>query len=186
MGKRSSNKGSAFERKFCKDLSLWWTDGERDDVFWRTHGSGGRATQRTKKGKETHGQYGDVCATDPIGDELLDWIVFELKKGYSKASPIDLFNSQNTVWRKLIEQAWETSEDAKCPYFALIHFPDYRKPMAWVSFQVDMNSRFDEFSLDRITIDHSSLPCTVVGFTLEDFFSIYPQDFINILRDAWV
>ena len=36
-------KGSEFEREMCKCLSLWWTDSKRDDVFWRSAQSGGRA-----------------------------------------------------------------------------------------------------------------------------------------------
>ena len=46
MGK--SQKGGAWEREFSKYLSLWITEGERDDVFWRSSQSGGRATQRAK------------------------------------------------------------------------------------------------------------------------------------------
>ena len=64
-------KGSQFERTVCKDLSLWWTKGKRDDVFWRTSGSGARAKTRSKTGEKTFGQYGDVQATDPIGQPLI-------------------------------------------------------------------------------------------------------------------
>jgi len=41
-------KGSSFEREICTILSKWWTNNERDDVFWRTAGSGARATTRSK------------------------------------------------------------------------------------------------------------------------------------------
>ncbi len=59
-------KGSNFEREICKLLSLWWTNDKRDDIFWRTSGSGARATTRSKTKQKTFGQYGDVQATDPI------------------------------------------------------------------------------------------------------------------------
>lgn len=96
-------KGASFEREFCKQLSLWWTKGERDDVFWRTHGSGARATQRAKAGKRTKGQYGDVCATDPIGIPLTELIVFSLKRGCSKHSLQDLLDCP-----KRLQDGWET------------------------------------------------------------------------------
>lgn len=81
---RGKKKGSAFERAICKTLSKWWTDGQRTDVFWRTQSSGGRATIRSRQGLSTHGQFGDVQASDPIGDPLIRVFMFELKHGYSK------------------------------------------------------------------------------------------------------
>ncbi len=90
-----AKKGSQFEREICKQLSLWWTNGERDDVFWRTSSSGGRATQRTKQNKSTFGQYGDVQATDPIGQRLIDIICIELKRGYPKATFSDWFDRKS-------------------------------------------------------------------------------------------
>ncbi len=79
-------KGGDYERTFCKLLSLWWTQDlpkPRDDIFWRTGGSGGRANVRFQRGRRTAGQYGDVCATDPIGEPLLDLVTIELKRGYT-------------------------------------------------------------------------------------------------------
>lgn len=32
---RSKEKGARFERKVCRLLSLWWSDGKSDRVFWR-------------------------------------------------------------------------------------------------------------------------------------------------------
>lgn len=78
-----SGKGSGYERDFCRLLSLWWTDGKRDDIFWRTGGSGGRANVRFQRGHRTAGQYGDICATDLIGEPLLDLVTIELKRGYT-------------------------------------------------------------------------------------------------------
>ncbi|MBM3120244.1 MAG: hypothetical protein FJ006_12010, partial [Chloroflexi bacterium] len=60
-----SSKGASFERDISRQLSLWWTHGERDDVFWRSSMSGGRATVRAKKGQKTAYQNGDITATDP-------------------------------------------------------------------------------------------------------------------------
>lgn len=79
----AKGKGSAFEREIAKQLSLWWTEGERDDIFWRTNASGARFTARRKQGKTTEGQGGDITFTDPIGKGLIDVFSIELKTGYS-------------------------------------------------------------------------------------------------------
>jgi len=78
-----SQKGSNFERDLCKLLSLWWSEGKRDDLLWRTAGSGARATTRRKKGKQTTNATGDIMSTDPSTKPLLKVCCFELKRGFS-------------------------------------------------------------------------------------------------------
>lgn len=112
-GKR---KGSKFERLMCLKLSLWWTEGERDDVFFRTASSGGRATQRSKKRQATFGQYGDIQATDPVGQPLLDTCTIECKDGYASDSIADLLDKQHRHCPKyeiFIKQADQASTQAK-------------------------------------------------------------------------
>lgn len=53
-------KGAQFEREVCKKLSLWISDGIRDDMFWRSAMSGGRASIGLKKGMIRVSQQGDV------------------------------------------------------------------------------------------------------------------------------
>ena len=77
--KNPKAKGSAFERKICKLLSLWYTENERDDVFFRSASSGAMATQRFKKGKKTSGQQGDVTSTDVEGIGFINKFSIELK-----------------------------------------------------------------------------------------------------------
>lgn len=105
-------KGGSFEREICKLLSSWWTNGERDDVFWRSASSGGRATVRHAKGKSTYGQYGDIQAVDPIGNALTKHITIECKRGYTKATFADAVDRPDHlsagVWETFVEQA-ETS-----------------------------------------------------------------------------
>ena len=76
-------KGSQFERDICRELSIWWTQGERDDIFWRTSGSGARATTRAKKGDATANSAGDIGYLDEIGKPFLDYFMVELKRGYT-------------------------------------------------------------------------------------------------------
>jgi hypothetical protein len=69
MGKKSK-KGSAFERSTLKELSTWFSKGERDDIFWRTAGSGARATTRAKTGKMTADSAGDITAIHSSGKAI--------------------------------------------------------------------------------------------------------------------
>ena len=116
-------KGGAFERLVCKKLSLWWTRDERDDVFYRTASSGGRATQRSKKHLKTFGQYGDIQAADPIGQQLMDLCVIECKDGYASNSIADLLDQEpkhNPVYRQFLSQARASNDASGSPYWLLI------------------------------------------------------------------
>lgn len=119
-------KGSDFERTICKELGLWWTDGARDDIFWRTSNSGGRATVR--KGRSTFGGYGDVQAVDPIGQPLLNITSIELKRGYGHASVGDLLDEgkAKSQWALWAEQAEMERGQGGQPYWMLITRRDRR------------------------------------------------------------
>lgn len=76
-------KGGSYENEIARQLSLWFTNGERDDVFGRSDGSGSRFTSRWKKGKNTANQHGDIAAMDAIGEPLIKIWSIEVKTGYS-------------------------------------------------------------------------------------------------------
>ena len=102
-------KGSNFEREICKQLSLWWSKSKRDDIFWRTAGSGAMAKTRSKSNKKTFGQCGDIQATDPIGQPLINVCSIELKRGYSKDTFFNLIekpkDAAEQTYEKFINQA---------------------------------------------------------------------------------
>lgn len=72
-------KGAEFERRTCKTLSLWITAGARDDLFWRTAMSGGRATIKMREGSQAKAQAGDIGMIDPEGATFLDNFFVEVK-----------------------------------------------------------------------------------------------------------
>jgi hypothetical protein len=72
-------KGAAFERYVCKELSKWLTQGKRQDVFWRSAMSGGRATIGRRSGLDLSRQAGDICAVAPEGHSLTDVFYIECK-----------------------------------------------------------------------------------------------------------
>lgn len=128
-----SGKGAAWERELCKRLSLWWSGGERDDLFWRTANSGGRATVRGRKGVSTSGHYGDICATDAAGEPFLRLFACETKRGYSTDTLADLLDkppgatpSRYASW---IERAEEVRLQAKAYFWLLIVRRDRRLPL---------------------------------------------------------
>lgn len=127
-----SSKGGVFEREMCKRLSEWWEPG-RNDIFWRSAGSGAMAKTRSKAGGAAFGQYGDIQATDPIGQPLIDVCSIELKRGYSKISLHDLFdkkpNARQQELEAHIQQAAEDRKLAGSPYWLLIARRDKREPL---------------------------------------------------------
>lgn len=131
---RGKAKGSSFERWVCKELSKWW-DGERDDIFWRTAGSGGRATSRSKRGQTTSGQYGDVQATDPSGEPLIKLCTIEIKriKRHKNHSYFDLVDgidpSTNNLFIKHINQAVSQAEEAGTFGWLLISKTDHKNTL---------------------------------------------------------
>lgn len=129
---KSNAKGAEFERTICRRLSEWWSAGERDDIFWRTSTSGGRATFRTTKGKSTYGQYGDLQATDPVGKPLLELVCFELKCGYPDVSVGDLVDTVygGKVWASWIKKARTSAAGAGCPYWMIVFKKGRRQSMA--------------------------------------------------------
>lgn len=67
-------KGSQFERDVCRRLSLAVSD--RDDLFWRSAMSGGRATVAHRKGQLISHVSGDICAVHELGYAFVEeWFV---------------------------------------------------------------------------------------------------------------
>lgn len=159
-------KGSQFERDIARKISLWWSDGAADDWFWRVGGSGGRATQRAKRGKTTEGQCGDIVATCPEGLSLTKLVTFELKRGYNAASIQDLFDKPDgpgTV-KSFLEQVTAAAKNANTPYWALIWKRDRRKELVltnhWHGIWADPKA--------SLTLNEDTL---IKVFSLEQFFT---------------
>lgn len=85
----SKQKGASNERAVCRQLSLWVTHGTKEDVFWRSAMSGGRATVAKRRGKTLASQAGDISAIDPSGHILTDNFYIETK--HVKTLALDRF-----------------------------------------------------------------------------------------------
>jgi len=79
--KSPKEKGSRFERLICGRLSLWASDLKREDVFWRSAISGGRATFRKRRALVSVDatSAGDVSAIHPLGFPLVERFFIECK-----------------------------------------------------------------------------------------------------------
>lgn len=135
---KGHSKGSSFEREICKQLSLWWTYGKSNDVFWRTAGSGAMAKTRSKTGGKAFGQHGDVQATNPIGQKLIDVCSIELKRGYSKNTFTDVLdksdNAAEQTFESFIYQAEEDSINARAYSWLLITKRNRRQALIFMPF----------------------------------------------------
>lgn len=100
-------KGSSFERLVCKELSLWVSNGEQKDVFWRSAMSGGRSTVARKKGDKLASQAGDISSVDRLGHVFIDQFVVECKfyKSLNFESFIKGKGKLLEFWRHLVDES---------------------------------------------------------------------------------
>ena len=177
------SKGNNFERLLCKEFSMWWANGKRDDIFWRTQQSGGRATQRRKKGETTAGQYGDMTATDPIGLPLLEAFTFEFKRGYAKTTLHDLLDCQERHAHKQQMQVWmnkvrHESELASSHIWLLVIARINRRPM--IFFPPKVEHRYGVFARSEFGVGvqfNTYRSGQIYGTTLDHFLvTVRPKD----------
>ena len=183
-----SKKGSAFERDTCRELSLWWSDGERDDIFWRTSGSGARATTRRKQEKRTAYEAGDVGFRCPTGKLFVDFFLLELKRGYSnKISILDILDKYSGK-KPLLLQWWGKAEEERKSIkrqFSLIIF---RRNSRRTCMLMDLKlynlfqDQCGDFFSDVIFINRVTFQWVVIS--LVDFFSWVSPSTIRELSRA--
>lgn len=102
------NKGSAFEREICKSLSLWVSFGNRNDLYWRSAMSGGRATIQILDNKIAASQAGDISAVDEEGFWLIQDHIIELKHYSDINISRSLLTNRgllHSFWKKLQKDA---------------------------------------------------------------------------------
>lgn len=172
------NKGSSFERLLCKKLSLWWSCGQRSDIFWRTSNSGGRATFRNRREEKTTTHCGDICAIDPLGEKLFNYVVIEAKKGYNKNTLQELFdkpkNGACTIYEQWFRQAEEERKNRGCAYWMVIHGRDRREVLVFFPFTLHLYLL--EPPYEKIYFDWKAQ--VIVCCRFQDFLDmVSPMDF---------
>jgi len=181
---RCKGKGSSFERQLCKMLSLWWSNGKRDDLYWRSSMSGGRATVRARKSKSTAGHYGDITSTDTVGRELTQLCVIEAKRGYQEHTVGDLVDAtpaNKPQFEDWVEQAMEEQELAGTPGWLLITKRNNREIMVYMPWKF-----YHLFSAHGVPL-YECRPylkflwgeCGLFGTTLNSFLKVVTPDIIS-------
>jgi len=178
----AKRKGNAFERRICKELSLWWTKGENDNVFWRTSNSGGRATVRRKSKKKAAIGSGDIEAIDPVGKDLIDIFTFELKCGYNNDSFADLLDAPDTAKTQQYAQWFQKVErehkESKSYAWALIVQRTRRIPLIFMPSR--LSYLFDDiFPIVYLYGDDDDNG--IIGTHLSNFYRI-PLNRIRLLK----
>jgi len=205
----ASDKGPNFEREVCRQLSLWWSYGVYDDLFWRNRT---RSTRFSKRMEFQDG--GDITAMRPEGQDFINTFSIECKTGYSKTKkgsrvrniPWDLLDCVDSSRDKKIEntmilQFWEqalsaTLDNKKIPI--LIAKRDFHSPL--ISFTCDDWAKITEYIGDPL-ISKIKLELTIkskgddgeevgfrfmsfVFFSLDQFISYYdPETFAYFIKN---
>ena len=199
-------KGASFEREMCKYLSLWWTEGKHDDVFWR------KRVRSTRKSIDAKFQLGDIKAERPEGEDLMKMFSIELKTGYSvgrkgkhvKNVPWDLLDiidfrkGSKDIEKKTIIKFWrQCTRDAEIDnkYPLLIFKRDFHVPVVCIhstlfdqfeNYQGRYYKRFIIFYPDMITTKQKQdnvdqKDDLLVLFRSEDFFEWLNPETIKMM-----
>ena len=145
--RKGAGKGPAYERKVCRQLSLWWTGGTSNNVFWRTSNSGGRHTVHAQKGVVSKYQAGDIGAIDPIGQLLLDMVTIEIKKGYKDHTITSLIEGRSKKggeYGKWLDKLIGQAKKVGTRYWMLIVHRDQMVPMIYVPWRLAATLNLDD------------------------------------------
>ena len=186
-----AKKGSQFERAICERLSQWWAqDKNVTDLFWRTAGSGGRATTRRKSGKSTSGHAGDITNTSQEGFGLISKITLELKRGYPRANICAMLDKSSNAKHQEIElfikQAITSAKESKTfPNWVVIYKKDRRETIILLPGKLFFRLGLGCLEWTRKLKFDSAVGVkkfSVIAVLLEEFFTNCHPDFVKRLK----
>lgn len=116
-GSGSKQKGASYERSVCQRLSMWVSNLTREDCFWRSAMSGGRATLKSRKnsGIGFGAQAGDITPTHALGLKLCELFVIDAKHYADFKTERQIFGRRSDLlreWKKLRETARSCKKQA--------------------------------------------------------------------------
>ena len=180
-GRGDPSKGGSFEREVAVMFSMWWSGGEADDLFWRTSGSGARATVRAKRGAKTAGNHGDIGATDARGEPFTKRFPVEIKRGYNWDTVQDMVDrlstSKQTIYEGFFEQTIRSANEAGTPYWMLIVKRDRHSAMIFTPMPVISTIADIIVSVHNVVVGDF----VAHGIRLETFFNrVSPSDILEL------
>ena len=183
--------GPVFERKTAKDLSLWWSNNKRDDLFYRVGASGARATARAKRGKSTANQGGDIQATHPKALPFTSVFSVECKFGYQNQGSIhDLLDAGYTrgkhplLYEQFILQAIDAMICSRSQSWMLITKRQNRDAM--VTLPLNVWNKIMEIEVEGLEFDYfgtlrwSTIDCTICRISKK--LKVYTRELLANLR----
>lgn len=193
--RKGNGKGPNFERLLAKKLSLWASDGTRDDLIWRTSGSGARAKVRAHKGDKTAGAYGDLKAEHPKAFFLFKNTVFELKIGYKNWCVLSVIDQPKTkanqkkktkqTFTSFCDQVEEDTINGDVENSVMITKKDRREAVIWI--ETHLFSKLFKKQIKEKTIQYVKIVAppnkSYSGVSLEYFLdNITPVDYDKIMN----
>jgi len=150
-------KGAAFEREVSRRLSLWLSEGKRDDLLWRSAMSGGLATLQYRKDKINLTQSGDLSAIGEGAYEFCEKTFVECKHYQDLQIGRSIVNKTGgliTFWKIVVREARKYDKRplliAKQNRYPTIVVTDTRHPRLWLN--------------PIVTVDHWEVPAFVYNF----------------------
>jgi hypothetical protein len=129
-------KGSSFEREIGAALSLWLSNGERDDLITRTVISGGQFTQSIKSGN-ARGCAGDLMSADPRCNPFFNQFVIECKWWkdidlYRLLFPRPTSKAENHELMAALLKVRQEAEKSNKPLWMLVARQNFQRTIAFV------------------------------------------------------
>jgi hypothetical protein len=104
----SKQKGNQMENLIARKLSLWITNGKREDVLIRSQNSGGRATVLSYTGKNFVSQAGDIVSAAFEGNKFTNMFYIEVKHYQNLNLESLIFRTSKSGiiehWNKLLKE----------------------------------------------------------------------------------
>lgn len=127
---RQKSKGNSYEIKIARILSQWYEPGTKDDLFWRTAGSGAKSTV-TRRGETSF--VGDITFL-PKPDALQVWID---TKDRRDATFDNILSSSKFVIKEWYDEEIRKRDALKIKKPVLIIFKLYGKKENYVFYKVN-------------------------------------------------
>ena len=163
-------RGFSWERQFAKKLSLWWSDGEDQYIFRRSHGSG--SAYQDKHGLSGAG--GDIIADKESGFPFINRFHIECKESQNMGNILLQLLLNNEL--KIGKWSWQVlrKEAAKFQRIPFLALKPFRKREQLIVLPLEeVNDVLDKFSILH-SILHEKKERLVI-MKLQEFFQISPS-----------
>jgi hypothetical protein len=170
-------KGDSFERLVPRQLSLWFTHGKRDDLYWR------KKNRNRRDGNKY--QLGDIICETSEGRELTQLFNIELKTGYSK-SRSGTTKVKNVPWDLLDLIDYTIRKNQKVKNFVILDFWEQTTRDAKLTSRIPLLIFKRDYHVPVVVIskEHKSLLSEYLGdIDVESFLSLnYKDDVLLFYR----